>query len=185
MFYLLTKLSHSALSDKQKRYKMRHDTMASSLMSNFSPKRGLFATFAPMTKKRFPKTNAYKEQNAQFLATLRTEEGIETLSHGILYRVLQSGNGEGEVKPRSVVTIHYRGTLINGREFDNSRKSNCPAAFRVNELINGFQLALLRMHIGDRWQVFIPSDEGYGDRAMGNIPGGSTLIFDIELISIA
>lgn len=138
-----------------------------------------------MTKKRFPKTNVYKEQNAQFLASLREEADINELSHGILYRVLQTGNGEGEVKPRSVVTVHYRGTLINGREFDNSWTSNCPAAFRVNGLINGFQLALLRMHIGDRWQVFIPSDEGYGDRAMGNIPGGSTLIFEIELISIA
>lgn len=131
------------------------------------------------------KQNAYSIRNEEFLQTIAREEGVAELSHGILYRVIRSGNGEGKVSPRSIVTVHYKGTLINGKEFDNSWKRDCPEAFRVNGLINGFQLALLRMHVGDRWMVYIPAEQGYGTRATGNIPGNSTLIFEIELISIA
>lgn len=149
------------------------------------PALGFFTIFAPMVKKQNYKQLAYWKANQDFLLEVQKDTAVQELSHGIFYRVLTQGSGQGEVKPRSVVTVHYRGTLIDGREFDNSWKDACPAAFRVNTLINGFQLALLRMKIGDKWVVYIPSEQGYGDRAMGNIPGGSTLIFEIELISIA
>ena len=110
---------------------------------------------------------------------------MKELPGGVLYRVVNKGEGEGVVKVNSVVTVHYKGTLINGREFDNSWNRGCPEAFRVNGLIEGFQMALVNMHIGDRWVVYIPYELGYGKRASGPIPAFSTLVFEIELISIA
>ena len=127
----------------------------------------------------------YKLKNEAFLANLRNEENTNELPGGILYRVIKSGDGNGIVRMNSVVTVHYTGSLINGYIFDNSRTKGYPEAFRVNDLIDGFSIALTNMHIGDRWEVYIPSELGYGKRANGNIPGSSTLIFDIELIGIA
>lgn len=131
------------------------------------------------------KKQLYKQQNEQFLADMRQQEGIKELRAGVLYKVIAEGNGQGEVTPRSIVTCHYKGSLISGKVFDNSYERNCPEAFRVNDLINGFQIALVNMHIGDHWLVYIPSEMGYGSRSMGSdIPGNSTLIFEVELISI-
>lgn len=127
----------------------------------------------------------YKLKNEAFLANLRNEENTNELPGGILYRVIKSGDGNGIVRMNSVVTVHYTGSLINGYIFDNSRTKGYPEAFRVNDLIDGFSIALTNMHIGDRWEVYIPSELGYGKRANGNIPGSSTLIFDIELVGIA
>ena len=127
----------------------------------------------------------YKLKNEAFLANLRNEENTNELPGGILYRVIKSGDGNGIVRMNSVVTVHYTGSLINGYIFDNSRTKGYPEAFRVNDLIDGFSIALTNMHIGDRWEVYIPSELGYGKRANGNIPGSSSLIFDIELIGIA
>ena len=92
----------------------------------------------------------YKLQNEQFLEQLRTAEGIKELPCGILYRVLEEGRDGPTPRLNSVVSVHYKGTLINGREFDNSWKRNCPEAFRLNEVIEGWQIALLRMHPGSR-----------------------------------
>ncbi|MCQ2195188.1 MAG: FKBP-type peptidyl-prolyl cis-trans isomerase [Paludibacteraceae bacterium] len=131
------------------------------------------------------KKEIYKQENKQFLAEIKQQEGVKELKNGVLYKVVASGNGSGIVQPYSVVTCHYKGTLINGRIFDNSYSRNYPEAFRVNELIEGFQLALLNMHVGDHWIVYIPSEMGYGKRSSGDIPGNSTLIFEIELFSIA
>lgn len=126
----------------------------------------------------------YKLKNEAFFEEMRSAEGINRIG-GILYRVVNEGDGKGVVKPNSVVTVHYRGTLIDGREFDNSWKRGCPEAFRVNGLIEGFSIALLNMHIGDRWVVYIPQELGYGRRACGPIPGCSTLVFEIELLGIS
>ncbi len=127
----------------------------------------------------------YKQNNEQFLIDIRKEEGVKELRGGILYKVVEEGHGEGEVTPRSIVTCHYKGSLISGKVFDNSFTRNCPEAFRVNELICGFQIALVNMHIGDHWIVYIPSEMGYGSRSMGSdIPANSTLVFEIQLIAI-
>ena len=127
----------------------------------------------------------YITKNVAFLEEMRMKENVKELRGGVLYEVLASGNGEGEVKPRSIVTCHYKGSLINGKVFDSTFGSSCPAAFRANELISGFQIALMSMHIGDHWRVYIPSDMGYGSRGAGrDIPGNSTLIFEIQLIAI-
>ena len=127
----------------------------------------------------------YRLKNEAFIANLRSDENINELPGGILYRVIKNGEGNGTVRTNSVVTVHYTGSLINGYIFDNSRTKGYPEAFRVSDLIDGFSIALTNMHIGDRWEVYIPSELGYGKRANGNIPGSSTLIFDIELVGIA
>lgn len=127
----------------------------------------------------------YKNKNEQFLANLASQDNILSLGGGILYKVLEEGTGKGEVTPRSIVTCHYKGSLINGKVFDNSWSRGCPEAFRVNDLIEGFQKALCKMHIGDHWEVYIPWQMGYGKRSDADIPGYSTLIFEIQLIGIA
>lgn len=127
----------------------------------------------------------YRLNNEAFLTGLRLDGTVKELSGGVLYRVVNEGKGSADVKVNSVVTVHYKGSLINGREFDNSWKRGCPEAFRVNGLIEGFQIALLNMRVGDRWIVYIPYRLGYGKRASGPIPAFSTLVFEIELISIA
>ncbi|WP_290143917.1 FKBP-type peptidyl-prolyl cis-trans isomerase, partial [Paramuribaculum intestinale] len=83
----------------------------------------------------------------------------------------------------SVVTVHYVGKTINGRAFDSSRGAT-PPAFRLRELIPGWIIALQQMHVGDRWEVYIPASQAYGKSAQPGIPGGSTLIFDIELLAV-
>lgn len=127
----------------------------------------------------------YKNQNEQFLEALRTEQDIKELPAGVLYRVLEEGQGDKTPRHNSIVSVHYKGSLINGREFDNSWKRNCPEAFRLNEVIEGWQIALQRMHIGDHWIVYIPYAVGYGTRTSGPIPAYSTLIFEVHLLGIA
>ena len=91
------------------------------------------------------KKEEYKLKNEQFLQNLRTEEGVKELAAGVLYRILESGQGSSATPcPNSIVSVHYKGTLINGREFDNSWKRNCPEAFRLNEVIDGWQIACSR-----------------------------------------
>ena len=127
----------------------------------------------------------YTEKNEAFLEEIRRKEGVKELRGGVLYEVVAEGEGDRQPSPRSIVTCHYKGSLINGKVFDSSYARKCPEAFRVNELISGFQIALVNMHIGDHWIVYIPSDMGYGDRGAGrDIPGHSTLIFEIELLAI-
>lgn len=131
------------------------------------------------------KKQEYAQRNEQFLVDKRKAEGVGELRGGVLYEVIETGTGDRTPGPRSIVTCHYKGSLISGKVFDETFTSHCPAAFRVNELISGFQIALTNMHIGDHWRVFIPSTMGYGSRGAGrDIPGGSTLIFEIQLIAI-
>lgn len=131
------------------------------------------------------KKEEYKEKNRLFLEEVAEQEGINCLPSGVLYKVIESGSGTVSPKPDSVVSVHYRGTLINGREFDNSYKRACPEAFRLNQVIEGWQIALQQMHVGDKWIIYIPFDLGYGNRPSGPIPAFSTLVFEVELLGIA
>lgn len=131
------------------------------------------------------KKEEYKEKNRQFLDEVAAGEGVVKLPCGVLYKVIEKGAGLTSPQLTDVVTVHYRGTLINGREFDNSWKRGCPEAFRLNQVIEGWQEALRQMHVGDRWMIYIPSTLGYGTRASGPIPGYSTLLFEVELLGIA
>ena len=130
------------------------------------------------------KKEIYKQKNIQFLKDLSAEEGIQSLPCGIFYKVLQTGEGKVSPTVRSIVSVHYKGYLIDGKEFDNSYKRNYPEAFRLCEVIDGWQLALQQMHVGDKWVIYIPSEMGYGSKASGPIPGFSTLIFEVELLGI-
>ena len=130
------------------------------------------------------KKEIYKQKNIQFLKDLSAEEGIMSLPRGLYYKVLEQGNGSTSPTIRSIVSVHYRGTLIDGKEFDNSYKRNYPEAFRLCDVIDGWQLALQQMHVGDKWIIYIPYELGYGSKACAGIPAFSTLIFEVELLGI-
>ena len=122
--------------------------------------------------------------NAEWLAEKAKEEGVIALPRGIYYKVLEEGNNDGRhPSPRSIITAHYTGKTINGKKFDSSR-GGAPLAMRLSDLIDGWIVAMQHMCIGDRWEVYIPAEMGYGKFSQPGIPGGSTLIFDIELMGI-
>lgn len=131
------------------------------------------------------KKEEYKIKNEEFLQNLSSQEDVLSLGGGVLYKILEHGEGKGNVTQRSIVTCHYKGSLISGKVFDNSWERNCPEAFRVADLIDGFQMALCKMQVGDHWEVYIPWQKGYGKRSDADIPGYSTLIFEILLLGIA
>jgi FKBP-type peptidyl-prolyl cis-trans isomerase len=126
-----------------------------------------------------------KKQGEAFLAENKKKEGVKTLPSGLQYKVITAGKGK-KPKATDTVTTHYRGTLIDGTEFDSSISRGKPASFPVNGVIPGWTEALQLMEEGAKWQLFIPSNLAYGDRGTpgGPIGPNATLIFDIELISV-
>ncbi|MDE6479468.1 MAG: FKBP-type peptidyl-prolyl cis-trans isomerase [Muribaculaceae bacterium] len=127
----------------------------------------------------------YAEKNKAWLEEKAHETGVQALDGGVYYRVIKSGNADGRTPDRnSVVTAHYTGKTINGKQFDSSLGGVAPA-FRLKDLIEGWIIALQQMHVGDKWELYIPADKGYGKFSQPGIPGGSTLIFEIELLGIA
>jgi FKBP-type peptidyl-prolyl cis-trans isomerase FklB len=119
-----------------------------------------------------------------FLAENKTKEGVVALPSGLQYKVLKEGNGEKPALGDTVV-CYYRGTLIDGTEFDSSYKRKKPAIFAVRSVVKGWAEALQLMPAGSRWQLFIPSDLAYGDRGAGKDVGpNATLIYEVELVSI-
>lgn len=126
----------------------------------------------------------YVQRNRQWLQDKASESGVMPIDKGIYYRVVKSG-GVSAVSPTrsSIVTVHYTGKTINGKVFDSSR-GGTPPAFRLRELIPGWIIALQKMRVGDRWEIYIPAEQAYGKISQPGIPGGSTLIFDIELLSV-
>jgi FKBP-type peptidyl-prolyl cis-trans isomerase FklB len=119
-----------------------------------------------------------------FLAANKTKEGVVTLPSGLQYKILTEGKGPKPVAGDTVV-CQYRGTLIDGTEFDSSYKRGQPATFPVSRVIKGWTEALELMPVGSKWELFIPPDLAYGDRGAGNMIGpNATLIFDVELMSI-
>ena len=113
------------------------------------------------------------------------EQGVLPLDKGIYYKVLKKGDSKKPSPNRnSVITAHYTGKTINGKTFDSSRGGVAPA-FRLRDLITGWIIALQQMHPGDKWEIYIPAEQAYGKINQPGIPGGSTLIFEIELIAVA
>ena len=129
--------------------------------------------------------DANQKEGATFLAANKGKEGIVTLPSGLQYKILKEGTGAKPTANDSVV-CNYRGTLINGTEFDSSYKRGEPATFPVGGVIKGWTEALQLMPVGSKWQLFIPSDLAYGPRGTpgGPIGPNSTLIFEVELLSI-
>lgn len=127
---------------------------------------------------------AWQQQNAEFMQKISQDSEAKSLGNGVYYKVIAAGTGATKPMMNSVVTCHYKGSLVNGKVFDSSFDRNCPEAFRCRDLIPGFTSALVNMTVGDHWIVYIPYDQGYGTRNSGPIPGFSTLIFEIKLIAI-
>jgi len=119
-----------------------------------------------------------------FLEANAKKEGVVTTASGLQYKVLKSGNGPSPTL-NSTVTTNYRGTLIDGREFDSSYKRGQPASFPVKGVIKGWTEALQLMKVGDKWELYIPSDLAYGESQRSElIQPNSTLVFELELLSI-
>lgn len=126
----------------------------------------------------------YIQKNQEWLKAKSDEENVYPLDKGVLYHIISKGDKDKPAPtPNSVVTVHYVGKTINGKTFDSSR-GGTPPAFRLRDLIPGWITALQRMHPGDRWEVYIPAEQAYGKYDQPGIPGGSTLIFDIELLAV-
>jgi FKBP-type peptidyl-prolyl cis-trans isomerase FklB len=123
------------------------------------------------------------EEGRVFLAENAKREGVKTAPSGLQYKVLTEGSGKTP-KDEDTVTVHYKGTFIDGTEFDSSFKRKKPETFQVNGVIKGWTEALQMMKEGSKWQLFVPSELAYGQRGQGRIPPNSTLIFEIELISV-
>jgi FKBP-type peptidyl-prolyl cis-trans isomerase len=125
-----------------------------------------------------------REDGAAFLATNKNKEGVVTTDSGLQYKILNQGEGS-KPKQSDKVTVHYRGTLLDGTEFDSSYKREKPATFQVNGVIRGWTEALQLMSVGSKYRLFIPADLAYGNRGAGRKIGpNSMLIFDVELLGI-
>lgn len=128
--------------------------------------------------------NSVQAKGRAFLAANSKKPGVVTLPSGLQYKVLKQGAG-ATPKLTDRVSTHYRGTLINGMEFDSSYKRGEPTTFPVNMVIAGWTEALQKMKVGDKWQLFIPSDLAYGARGAGDVIGPhEALIFEMELLGI-
>lgn len=132
---------------------------------------------------RSEKLKAEKEEGAKFLAENKNKTGVRELPGGIQYEVLKEGEGK-QPHPNSTIRAHYRGSLLNGKEFDSSYKRNQPFTARLTQLIKGWQQVIPMMKEGSTWRLWIPSDLAYGDNGTGGIPGGATLQFDVELLQV-
>jgi len=141
-----------------------------------------------LRSKQAKKMQAQGEENLKagqaFLAKNKGVDGVKTTSSGLQYKVLKDGTGKSPGK-EDTVTAHYRGTLIDGTEFDSSHKRGQPASFPVSGVIPGWTEALQMMKTGAKWMVWIPANLGYGERGAGQMIGpNATLIFEIELLDV-
>jgi FKBP-type peptidyl-prolyl cis-trans isomerase FkpA/FKBP-type peptidyl-prolyl cis-trans isomerase FklB len=143
--------------------------------------------FQKMSEEIMKKQTAKAAENvkigADFLEKNKKKPGVIVTKSGLQYRVVTEGKGPMP-QATDVVKVHYKGTLIDGTEFDSSYKRNQPAEFPLNQVIPGWTEALQLMKVGSKHEVVIPSALGYGERGNQSIPGNSVLVFDVELLEI-
>ncbi|HSY20024.1 MAG TPA: FKBP-type peptidyl-prolyl cis-trans isomerase [Candidatus Acidoferrales bacterium] len=126
-----------------------------------------------------------KTDGEAFLAANKKNPGVVTLEDGLQYLVLTNGTSTGTMPgPMDTVTVNYRGTLIDGTEFDSSYKRGQPASFQVGGVIHGWTEALQKMTVGSKWKLFIPANLAYGEGGRPGIPPNATLVFEVELLDI-
>ena len=133
---------------------------------------------------RNEKINAEKEQGRKFLEENKKQDDVVELPDGIQYRIIRNADGPRPAAS-STIKAHYKGKLLNGKEFDSSYRRNQPFTAPLKALIQGWQEVIPLMPLGSIYQIWLPSEKAYGDRGAGsNIPGGATLEFEIELLEI-
>jgi FKBP-type peptidyl-prolyl cis-trans isomerase len=154
-------------------------------MNDEEARAALMALQGEMRAKAQAAAEVTKKEGEAFLAANKSKPGVTALPSGLQYKIMTPGTG---AKPAATdkVVCNYRGTLINGTEFDASEKHGGPATFPVNGVIKGWTEALQLMPVGSKWQLFVPPDLAYGERGTpdGAIPPNSTLVFEVELVSI-
>jgi FKBP-type peptidyl-prolyl cis-trans isomerase FklB len=153
------------------------------LMTTDQVKDTMVAFEKDMQQKQADAAKKNEADSEKFLTANKSKEGVKTTASGLQYKVIKEGNG-AQPKATDTVTVNYRGTLIDGTEFDSSYKRNQPATFPVSGVIKGWTEGLQLMKMGAKYQFFIPASLAYGDHApTPQIPPGSALIFEVELIS--
>ncbi|PIP77967.1 MAG: peptidylprolyl isomerase [Ignavibacteria bacterium CG_4_8_14_3_um_filter_37_9] len=136
------------------------------------------AEMAPVIEKNKKEGEAFLEEN-------KKKEGVLTTASGLQYKILSKGTGEVSPKATDQVKVHYKGTLLDGKPFDSSYDRNEPATFPLSQVIKGWTEGLQLMHVGDKFQFFIPYDLGYGEMGRGEtIPPATVLTFEVELLDI-
>ncbi len=160
-----------ALSDAQKGTPALNEEQANGCIMNH------------MQAARSQKASGAKKAGQAFLAQNKAKQGVVTLPSGLQYQVITAGTGP-KPTPADQVKCHYIGSFIDGKEFESSRTNGQPATFGVGQVIRGWTEALQLMPVGSKWKLFIPAELGYGDADNGPIAGGSTLIFEVELLEI-
>jgi FKBP-type peptidyl-prolyl cis-trans isomerase FkpA len=124
-----------------------------------------------------------KKEGEDYLAANKSKEGVKSTASGLQYKVIKEGKGP-KPKPTDVVKVHYRGTLLDGTEFDSSYKRGEPVEFPLDQVIKGWTEGLQLMTVGSKYQLFIPAALAYGEPGNRGIPPNSTLIFEVELLDI-
>ena len=182
---------------KQQNFKIRPDAILKGIQDALSENKPLMTReemrktmaslgqkVADLNKQKRDNITKFQQENLQFLLANAKKQGVVKTGSGLQYRVIEHNSGP-QPKLTDKVLVHYRGSLIDGTEFDSSHKRGKPASFKVNQVIRGWTEALQLMHRGSHWQLVIPAELAYGVRGAGtSIPPNSTLIFDVELISI-
>jgi FKBP-type peptidyl-prolyl cis-trans isomerase FklB len=183
---------------KRNKIDINSDALATGLKDGISGAKPLLtqdemqAVMTQFSKDMQEKTNAARQEAAQknkeegekFLAENKSKPDVKTTASGLQYKVIKAGSGAAP-KPTDSVVVNYRGTLLDGTEFDSSYKRNEPATFPVNQVIKGWTEALQLMKPGSKYELFIPSNLAYGERgAGGEIGPNATLKFDVELLSV-
>ncbi len=159
---------------------MRHLILAITVLCLCAPTAWAATTNTPTQDS----TMNHLHQGRQFLEENAKKPGVIRLDSGLEYQILEPGAGTPP-GPTDFVTVHYRGTLIDGTEFDSSYARNAPSTFPVNAVIAGWTEALQLMRPAAKWMIYVPSELAYGSKGAGSvIPGDSVLIFEIELLSV-
>lgn len=153
------------------------------LLTEDQVREALSAMAEDRNKKRREEAEGNKKVGEEFLTKNKAKDGVKQLDSGLQYEVIKEGDGKMP-KSEDVVKVHYKGTLIDGTEFDSSYSRNQPAEFPVGAVIKGWTEALQLMKVGSKWKLYIPPELAYGESGRPSIPGNSVLIFEVELLDI-
>ncbi len=161
-----------------------HDTLFST--SEFQALMGRFQKEMQLKQQQVAaeEANVNKEKGRIFLENNKKAEGVMVTASGLQYKILRPADGPKPAGPAAKVKVHYEGRLLDGTIFDSSYERNEPITFGLDQVIRGWTEGLQLMSVGSMYELYIPSDLGYGDRAVGNIPPGSVLIFKVELLEL-